>query len=162
MHTSTSSNKISYFGDMKWPAPCFRTFFILPPLPCSSESVTWTLIGGRANDTGPPLTVAVSNPVDCAISAGGDVYWTDSCNVRMLNVATNLVSRVVGTGCGEFATDGGVSVAHMSNVSGIALGTDGELWFVQQGLVVKRLVGMLHFNSNRFVCLPVICCVQTG
>lgn len=72
-----------------------------------------TIIGsgkkGYAGDGGPPLEANLNEPYEVRKHPSGDIYWVErmSHTVRKLDIKTNQVSTIAGTGVDGFSGDGG-------------------------------------------------------
>jgi sugar lactone lactonase YvrE len=91
-------------------------------------------IGGRAGysgDGGPATQALLANPDGIAFDGDHALYISDTCNnvIRKVDLATGIITTVVGTGTAGFSGDGGPATAGQLNYPwGIALGSDGSLY----------------------------------
>jgi uncharacterized repeat protein (TIGR01451 family) len=78
---------------------------------------------GLSGDGGSARTARIAFPVDVALDANGNIYFTDQGNnmVRRIDAATGTISRVAGTGTNASTGDGGPALdANLAQPDGIA------------------------------------------
>ncbi|MEM9281631.1 MAG: beta-propeller fold lactonase family protein [Verrucomicrobiota bacterium] len=99
--------------------------------------VITTIVGtgqaGYSGDGGPPLEAALYEPYEVRVHPSGDVYWVEMKNhvVRRLEVGTNEVQTVAGSGEQGFSGDGGPAIAAaMSRPHSIVFDRLGENLFI--------------------------------
>ncbi len=91
---------------------------------------------GYAGDGGPASLASAMNPHSVAVDAEGNVYIADTLNnrIRKVEAETGNITTIAGNGKIEFAGDGGPAIkAGLAFPSGIAVGSDGTLYFADSG-----------------------------
>jgi trimeric autotransporter adhesin len=100
---------------------------------------------GDSGDGALAVNAQLANPYGVAVDALGDVFISDSgtSRVRMVTPA-GLIVTVAGSGAAGYFGDGGPgSTAKLSNVEGIALDSQGDLYIADQGNNVIRLLQLV-------------------
>lgn len=113
----------------------------------SGSGTIQTVAGNGActssGDGGPALSAGLANPRGLAMDAAGDLYiselrfvpaslsWVD-CNVRRVDMSTDDISTVAGSGTCGFSGDGDdATAAEIKTPADIALSCDGNLAFAE-------------------------------
>ena len=98
---------------------------------------------GFAGDNGSAVNANLNMPTAVAVDRSGNVYIADSGNGRIRKVTGGVISTIAGTGSYGFSGDGGPAVAaSLSTVSGIAVATDGTVYFADSGNQrVRKIAG---------------------
>jgi hypothetical protein len=106
-----------------------------------------TIVGGSmGGDGGPPTAAMLADPWDVAEDAAGNLYIVDQANNRIRKVTnpvgTNpVISTVAGTGSAGYTGDGGLAtLATLNSPSGIAIGTNGIIYILDENNFVVRAV----------------------
>jgi len=84
-----------------------------------------------SGDNGPATNASLNYPYGLAFDSNGNMYIADTDNnrIRMVNVSTQNISTVVGTGNGTFGGDNGPATsAQLNNPTGIAFDIAGNLY----------------------------------
>ncbi len=90
---------------------------------------------GRAGDGGPALNAELDGPDDLAITPSGNVVIADLGNnqMRLLDIQTNKLYTVAGTGTIGFSGDGGQAIlAELNQVDGMAVDANGLTYIADQ------------------------------
>jgi len=100
-----------------------------------STSGTITTVAGNgtfgfSGDGGPATSAGLSFPLGVAVDAAGNLYIADSGNDRVRKVSTSgTITTVAGIGGCGFSGDGGPATnASLSDPSGVAVDTAGNLY----------------------------------
>jgi len=105
-------------------------------------TVAGTGAPGYSGDGGPATNATLNIPFQVTVDAAGDILIADSGNsvVRMVSASTGNITTVVGNGTACATTpspacgDGGpANVSALSNPTGIAVDTSGNLYVVENG-----------------------------
>jgi hypothetical protein len=105
-------------------------------------TVAGTGVAGYSGDGGPATAATLNVPFQVIVDNAGDILFADSGNsaIRMISAATGYISTVVGNGTACATTpspacgDGGpANVSALSNPTGIAVDTAGNLYVVENG-----------------------------
>jgi sugar lactone lactonase YvrE len=89
--------------------------------------------GGTSGDGG-LATNAEIRPEGIALDAAGNLYISDSTEVREIMAGTGLISKVAGLGYAGFSGDGGsATVAEVSAPQGISFDAAGRLYIADMG-----------------------------
>ncbi len=82
------------------------------------------------------LESKLSNPLGLAIDKKGNLFFVDrgTNRVRKINITTNIITTIAGTGKSGFSGDQGLATkAKLSNPTGIAFDKAGNLYIVDRG-----------------------------
>ncbi len=104
----------------------------------ATTGLVTTVAGGGSDSTdgAPALDAVLDFPDDVALDAQGNLYFTDfgSNRVRRVDVATNTVTTVAGTGVAGFSGDAGpATTAQLQYARGVAVDTDGAVYIADGG-----------------------------
>ena len=99
----------------------------------SSDLLTVVAGNGISNsdgDGGLAVAAGVLDPRSVALDATGNIWIGESVgHVRKVDAATGVITTVAGTNSSGFSGDGGLATsANLSNASGVALDSDGNLF----------------------------------
>ena len=97
------------------------------------ETVAGTGTAGYAGDDGPGTKAQINNPRDLEIGPDGRLYIADELNhrVRALDLATGVITTVVGNGKAEFSGDKGpAQEAGLNRPTGIEFDLEGKTMYV--------------------------------
>ena len=92
--------------------------------------------GGFSGDGGPATAAKMANPFGVAVDSTGNVYFGDSLNnrVRRVDMATGVITTVVGNGAAAYAGDGGRALrASLTWPDGVAFDRQGNLLISDNG-----------------------------
>ena len=99
---------------------------------------------GYTGDGGPATSAKLYFPSGVAIDAAGNMYIADTFNhvIRLVNVDTNKITTVAGTGKSYgYSGDGGPATsAKLSDPRGVAIDTAGNIYIADSGNNVIRMV----------------------
>jgi uncharacterized protein (TIGR03437 family) len=91
-------------------------------------------VQGFTGDGGPATAARINGPLSLVLSPAGDLFFTDSANLRVRRIAANgTISTVAGTGRVSRSGDGGPATAADSAPGWLALGSDGSIYFTDDG-----------------------------
>lgn len=101
-----------------------------------TAGIITTVVGngtqGFSGDNGPALEASLRRPVDVAIGPDGNLYIADTYNhcVRMVDLATNIITTIAGTGTvsGSSGDGGRPKNALLNRPYGIGFDDDGNLY----------------------------------
>jgi uncharacterized protein YjiK len=88
-------------------------------------------IYGYSGDNGQATAAELAYPASVAVNAAGDLFIADAGNkrIREVNLATGVITTVVGNGTSGYSGDNGqATAAELSNVRGVALDAAGDLF----------------------------------
>ena len=91
---------------------------------------------GYSGDGGPATLAQFSSLGGLAADKSGVLYIADNFNhrVRMVSLATGIITTVAGTGVAGFSGDGGLATdAELDNPLGVAVDSDGNLYIADSG-----------------------------
>ena len=91
---------------------------------------------GFSGDGGAATTAELNHPLGISFDASGNLYIADVDNhrVRKVNIATGVISTVVGTGVSGFSGDGGLpTAAQLNNPYSIALDASENFYIADAG-----------------------------
>jgi len=131
-----------------------RGFDVLPARirAVSSAGVVRTVVEGRPGNElrdGRPGTAHFRNVTALAVGSDGLVYFADEMGLRRMDSEGNMFTIAPATGIRDgdirFAADGDPVVpanpAGIGSVGAMTVTHEGELWWVEFGQVVRRLIG---------------------
>ena len=113
---------------------------------------------GNSGDGGPAINAQLNDPRGVAVDPAGDIYISDSGSavVRKVNVATGVISTVVGTSTPGYTGDGGAATSAQLNVpAGILLDNVGNLYIADSQSSVVRKVDVADAPSLTFASTTV-------
>jgi streptogramin lyase len=99
---------------------------------------------GGAGDGGPATAAELAAPAGVAVDADGNVYIADQNNqrIRRVDVATGIITTVVGNGVQTFSGDGGAAtLASLDGPVGIEFDANGSLFIADRDNQRIRFVG---------------------
>jgi sugar lactone lactonase YvrE len=98
-------------------------------------TVAGTNNDGFSGDGGMATNASLSSPDGLAVDAYGNLFISDSGNVRIREVTTNgIIMTVAGTSSGGFSGDGGAATnATLSSPQGVAVDAYGDLFIADSG-----------------------------
>ena len=97
---------------------------------------------GYSGDHGPAVSAQLNSPIGLALDSSGNLFIADSANncVRKVTPA-GAITTIAGTGAYGYSGDGGpASQAELSNPSGLAVDSGGNLFIADSGNSVIRKV----------------------
>ena len=112
---------------------------LLTAWPALSQGDIATIAGnGNAafsGDGGPAATAGLNHPRGLAVDSSGNVYISDVDNLRIRKISPDgMISTIAGSGIPGDSGDGGLAVnASLSDVTGLALDTAGNLYIADAG-----------------------------
>ena len=98
---------------------------------------------GYSGDGGVATSAKLNEPKGVAVDAAGTIYIADAGShvIRMLNVDTNIISTLAGTGSGGYSGDGGVATSTMLNYPyGVAIDAAGNIYIADYNNDAIRMV----------------------
>lgn len=108
-----------------------------------------TLAGGSVNglgDGGAAVSAQLNAPSSVALDGSGNLYFTDSGNNRVREVAKGAITTVAGTGVSGYSGDGGaVSAAQLNGPTGLVLDATGRIFVTDS---VNNAVRLLAPAAN--------------
>lgn len=110
--------------------------------------------GGVFNGDNIPAEMAqLNNPQGLAVDLAGNIYIsvTGHYRVRMINVTTNMITTIAGTGTYGFASDGSPALqSRLGYIVGVATNSAGTVFFVdaQGGSVWQVTTGILSLVAG--------------
>lgn len=116
-----------------------------------SSDRTITTIAGKPNaqgfdgDGGPATAAVIWNPYGVATDAAGNIFFSDSQNnaIRKVDQATNSITTIAGLGPDDagYSGDNGPAIsAALNHPQGIAVATNGDIYFCDSGNNVIRKI----------------------
>ena len=111
-----------------------------------SAGVITTVAGtgnrGFSGDGGPATAARLSFPADVAVDGAGNLFITDSANLRIRKVDTaGVITTVAGTGNRGFSGDGGpATAARLDSPVGVAVDGAGNLFIADSGNGLIRIL----------------------
>lgn len=100
------------------------------------------------------LATKLSNPLGLEVDSNDNLYVVDRNNNRVLKVdiSTNIVSKIAGTGESGFSGDGELAVnAQLSNPTGLAFNSKDDLFIVDRGNNRIRKISGLNQDKSEVV-----------
>jgi DNA-binding beta-propeller fold protein YncE len=111
-------------------------------------TIAGTGMAGFSGDGGPGAKAGINNPYGLAIGPDGALYFCEIGNhrVRRLDLKTNLISTVAGSGQKGYAGDGGPALAAaMNEPYEVRFDRGGNMFFAEmQNHVVRRVDAKTH------------------
>ena len=115
-------------------------------------TIAGTGSAGFSGDGGPGTQAEINNPYGLVIGPDGALYFCEIGNhrVRRLDLKTNLISTVAGSGQKGYAGDGGPALAAALNEPyEVRFDRDGNMFFAEmQNHVVRRVDARTHIIST--------------
>lgn len=106
--------------------------------------------GGFSGDGGPAIDAQLNRPFGIALDAAGNIFVADSYNqrVRMINIATGIITTIAGTGVEGFSGDGGPALsATFGFPTGIAVDNAGRVYVADTQNNVIRMITPTNCGS---------------
>jgi len=123
-------------------AVCSPAQVVLP-----QNGVIGTLAGngtsGYSGDNGLATSAELTYPGGVAVDGSGNIYIADTgnCVVRLVSASTGVITTVAGNGSTGYSGDNGAATsAHLNSPAGVALDGTGNLYIVDSGNSVIRMV----------------------
>ena len=116
------------------------------------STVAGTGVRGDDGDGGPATAARIDRPIGVAVDAEGNVFFTDSFNfrIRRVDVQTERITTVAGTGVSGFRGDGRASVlATVSGACGVAFDSVGNLYVADSGNHAIRAIKAIGIPVDR-------------
>ncbi len=113
------------------------------PLAKTVDILAGTGVSGSAGDGGPGAEAQVGNPYGLVIGPDGALYIceVDTHRVRRLDMATNVISTVAGTGREGYSGDGGPALeADLNQPYEIRFAANGDMYFVEMPNHIVRKI----------------------
>ena len=111
--------------------------FLLVAMPTHAQTGDIvTVAGGGVGDGGRPTLAALTSPDGIAIDSRGDVYVADGAahRVRKIDIESNIITTVAGTGNPGFSGDGGPATdAELNSPFGLAFDDADNLYIADSG-----------------------------
>ena len=107
------------------------------------NTVAGTGTGGFAGDGGAAASAELYAPYEVVFDSSGNYYIADQDNyrVRKVNIGTNIISTVAGSGTGGYTGNGGPAIsAQMNYPNGMAIDSYGNLYVTESNNSVIRKV----------------------
>jgi sugar lactone lactonase YvrE len=98
-------------------------------------TIAGTGIGGYSGDNGPATLANIGQPLGIDVNKYGDIYFCDGSqnHIRKINTA-GIITTVAGNGTAGFSGDGGPGIlAALKNAYGLAVDTNGIVYFADRG-----------------------------
>ena len=115
------------------------------------STIAGTGVTGFSGDGSLAIESQLSNPIGLAVDDQGDLFIVDRNNnrIRKINISTGIISTVAGTGEAGFSGDGDLARnALLSNPTGLAFSSDGDLFVVDRGNNRIRRISGLASNAD--------------
>ncbi len=93
-------------------------------------------VDGYSGDGGPATDAELADPAGLALDGSGDLFIADAGNnvIRELNLTTGIITTVAGNGTNGSSGDGGLATdAKLSNPTGVAVDSSGNIYIADQG-----------------------------
>jgi len=100
------------------------------------STVAGTGISGFSGDGDLAKNAQLSNPTGLALDNNGNLYISDTGNerIRKVDLTTNLITTIAGTGVNGFSGDGDLAInTQLANPLGLAVDKDNNLFVVDRG-----------------------------
>jgi uncharacterized protein (TIGR03437 family) len=95
---------------------------------------------GFSGDNGPATSAQLNNPSGVAVDSSGNLYIADSGNARIRKVSGGVITTVAGGGSSGFFDTGPATSAQLWAPGGIALDSNGNLYFCDTALFGYGLI----------------------
>ena len=115
------------------------------------STIAGTGVNGFSGDGSLAIKSQLSNPIGLAVDDQGDLFIVDRNNnrIRKINMSTGIISTIAGTGEAGFSGDGDLARnALLSNPTGLAFNSDGDLFVVDRGNNRIRRISGLTSNAD--------------
>lgn len=115
------------------------------------STIAGTGVNGFLGDGSLAIKSQLSNPIGLAVDDQGDLFIVDRNNnrIRKINISTGIISTIAGTGEAGFSGDGDLARnALLSNPTGLAFSSDGDLFVVDRGNNRIRRISGLTSNAD--------------
>jgi Secretion system C-terminal sorting domain/NHL repeat len=97
-----------------------------------------------SGDGGQAVNASLVSPSKVRLDQANNLYISDNNRVRKVDLSTNIISAVAGTGISGYSGDGGPAViAELDFPQGIAFNSSGEIYIADYGnSVIRKLVSV--------------------
>ncbi len=95
---------------------------------------------GFSGDNGPATSAQLNNPGGVAVDSAGNLYIADSGNARIRKVSGGVITTVAGGGSSGFFDTGPATSAQLWGPGGIAVDSNGDLYFSDTALFGYGLI----------------------
>lgn len=98
-------------------------------------TIAGTGVAGYSGDGGSAVSAQINAPFGIVLDAAGNIYFSETGNQRIRKIDTaGMITTIAGTGTAAYSGDGSAAIeASIKNPSGIALDTEGNLYFADSG-----------------------------
>jgi sugar lactone lactonase YvrE len=111
---------------------------------------------GHTGNGGPATSASIAMPAGIAVDPAGNVYFSENtfyCTVRKVDIATQVITRVAGSGSAGYCAsegDGGDALAAQLDLpGGLATDAAGNLFLVEIGTdTVRRIDAVTHIITT--------------
>ena len=111
---------------------------------------------GHTGNGGPATSASIAMPAGIAVDPAGNVYFSENtfyCTVRKVDIATQVITRVAGSGsagsCASEGDGGDALAAHLDLPGGLATDAAGNLFLVEIGTdTVRRIDAVTHIITT--------------
>lgn len=99
--------------------------------------------GGFTGNGGPATEAGLNHAWDTAVAPDGSVYFSDAYSHSIRKVDSNgIITTVAGNGSPGYSGDGGSAIAaKLNEPHGIAIGSNGSIYFIDGGNSLIRRIG---------------------